>query len=57
MKTGAKQLSAELQPFDLSPQEPVNGNYYLIANITEPASENVEIVGTIGYLTTGGSAD
>ena len=57
MKTGAKQLSAELQPFDLSPQEPVNGNYYLIANITEPASENVEIVGTVGYLTTGGSAD
>src|ERR1700755_2985592 len=41
MRTDAKQLSAELQPFVLSSQEPVNGDYYLIANITEPQSGDV----------------
>jgi hypothetical protein len=56
MRTDAKQLSAELQPLVLSPQEPVN-DYYLIANITEPQSNDVLIEGSVGYLTTGGSAN
>ena len=56
MKTDTKQLSSGLQKFVLSPQEPVN-DYYLIANITEPLSNDVLIEGSVGYLTTGGSAN